>query len=306
MDIKNKEKTFKKTTNVYHIHMNIENNKCLSVKFNGGGWLFPFYFGVGKHLQEHLDVQSNNIRFMGVSAGSVVATMIIYNTNLHNVLEDVLSHYHPMKYNPFLIKTYLLKTLEKYIPEQDVNKVHGRLEIGVSKLDIYQMRWLPKVISTFPDRYTCIEAIRASCHIPIISGILPYYIDGCGYYDGELSYKTECNCIEVGIKPEATTINPGIKLPEVWKYYPVDPYISRLLFKLGYLRSKEFFKTATLRDLADLENIMDVINFSLRTSHITYWRVLRTMLIYLPGLTPLTILVFFTLKKIWKVRKLFS
>lgn len=275
------------------------------VRFNGGGWLFPFYFGVGKHLQEQFDVHSHNVRFMGVSAGSIVSSLIMYNTNFTNVLEDVLAHHNSMKYNPFLIKTYLVKILEKYIPENNIHIINGKLGIGVSKPDIFNLRWIAKVITHFKDRYKCIDAIRASCHIPIISGILPFYLDGCGYYDGELSYKKDCNCIEVGLSSDAT-INPGIKLPRFWKYYPADPYISRLLFNLGYLRSKEFFKKASLRDLADIDNIMEIIKFSLRTSHISYWRVLRTIFIYLPILTPQIFLTLFLLKKVWKLFSYFN
>lgn len=280
-----------------------------TVMFNGAGWLFPFYFGVGKHLQEILDVKSKDIKFSGVSAGAFVATMLCHNADFKDVLEQVLVHYSSMKYNPFLIKIYLFKILNIYIPEK-IDFFNDKLSIGVSRLNLFSTRWISEGITTFKDRLDCIEAIRASCHMPIISGVLPYYIDNKGYYDGEIAqfynrktHDFNTNTIEVGIDLKPFTINPGIHLPEFWKYYPVDPYISRKLYQLGYLRSKEFFSVASKDDLENMASIKDIIEFSLRTSHVSYWRVLYTLILYLPKiifkLSPFVIL-FTLLRRKWK------
>lgn len=282
----------------------------LSIMFSGAGWLFPFYFGVGKHLQEILDVTSKDVRFSGVSAGAFVATMLSHNADFQDVLEDVLKHYSSMKYNPFLIKLYLLKMLHLHVPD-DIESFNGKLSIGVSRLNMFRFKWISEAITIFKDRISCIEAITASCHMPVISGFLPCYINNKGYYDGEIAHhynggtenhhnstnaaKQNAITINVGISVKPFTINPGIRLPEFWKYYPVDPYLSRKIYQLGYLRSREFFQLASKNDLEEINSIKDIIQFSLSTSHVSYWRVLYTLIIYLPRiilkLSPFVVIV---------------
>lgn len=254
------------------------------IKFSGAGWLFPFYFGVAKHLQGKINL--NHVKVGGVSAGSVVAVMLLMGVDFKQILEEIIQDYEDMKYNPFLIKECLQRILRCYIPET-TSIFKGRLVVGVSFFDMWKRLWRSDVIDDFKDKETCIDALKASCHIPIVSGLLPYYVNGFGYYDGELAefslndVKTEK--IEVTIAHRPGTINPGIHLPEIWKYYPLEPFILRQLFRLGFLRSKEYFGDMTVVDEEELAAIKDMVSFFAKGSHITYTnRLWRTVMLLFP------------------------
>lgn len=254
------------------------------IKFSGAGWLFPFYFGVAKHLQGKINL--NHVKVGGVSAGSVVAVMLLMGVDFKQILEEIIHDYEDMKYNPFLIKGCLQRILRCYIPET-TSIFKGRLVVGVSFFDMWKRLWRSDVIDDFKDKETCMDALKASCHIPVVSGLFPYYVNGFGYYDGELAEfslnDVKSDKIEVTIAHRPGTINPGIHLPEIWKYYPLEPFILRQLFRLGFLRSKEYFGEITTIDDEEVTAIKDMLTFFAKGSHITYNnRVWRTILMLFP------------------------
>lgn len=240
--------------------------KNISVQFSGAGWLFPFYFGVGKHLQQRVDFSSPNVKVGGVSAGSVIAVMLLMGVDFERVLKEILLNYSTLKNNPFLIKSCLKQILDKHVIE-DVSRLNKRLTIGVCFWDFIRCLWKADTINTFENRSHCMDAIRASCHIPLVSGLLPYYVKGTGYYDGELNESTMFSgnehhkVIEVGLRIKPGTINPGIHLPEIWKYYPLEPFALKALAQLGYLKSKEYFNDLDVGDFETLENIHSLLEF---------------------------------------------
>ena len=163
----------------------------VAVVFKGAGWLFPFYFGVAQYMKDNYDISSDNFRAGGVSAGSVTALLLLSDANFNSILEDILSEYDTMKYNPFLIKDCLDRILNKYVSGvKPLLNVNRRLIVGVASLQRYWWcrglrDWLKgHVITSFLSVSSYIDALHASCYMPVISGLLPYYVDGHGFYDG--------------------------------------------------------------------------------------------------------------------------
>lgn len=49
------------------------------IAFMGCGWRFPFLFGVAKFMEEN--IETNNLKYIGVSGGAVVA----YSLSLYHI-----------------------------------------------------------------------------------------------------------------------------------------------------------------------------------------------------------------------------
>lgn len=259
-----------------------------TIKFSGAGWLFPFYFGVAQQLRRYIDFsqQHTPVKVGGVSAGSVVAIMLLLGVDFETLLKEILEHYPSMKYNPFLIKPVLQIILSKYVSD-NVKPYNNKLVVGVCYFNWMKLIWKSDTVHKFPDRKTCIDALRASCHIPVISGFLPSYVNGVGYYDGELSefniseMGPSKNKVEIGLTMKPGTINPGIHLPELWKYYPLDPFVLTEIYRLGVLRTKEYYNDLTPMEEQELKKILEIIGFCIRSNIISYSnRVLFTIIPY--------------------------
>jgi predicted patatin/cPLA2 family phospholipase len=145
-----------------------------------------------------------------------------------------------------MIKSSHLHSLKK-------NKIPYKLNIGLSSVGLYGCT--SEIVSSFRDSKHIIEVIRASCHLPIIGGILPYKVDGhCSrYYDGGVSMtfpdienitNEKSFTITVDGRPIVNNIdivpNIGFTIPPIWSYIPRKPHILRLFYKLGYLRAMQF------------------------------------------------------------------
>lgn len=256
------------------------------IKFSGAGWLFPFHFGVAQQLRE-MGInfgQGSKVKVGGVSAGSVVAAMLLLGVDFEVLLQEILNEYPRMKYNPFRIRPTLRDVLANHVTN-DIGAYNGRLVVGVSFFDIFKRVWRSETVHSFVDKGTCIDALKASCHIPFICGLRPCYVNGIGYYDGELADFNASEMgptrhgVEVGICVKPGTINPGIHLPELWKYYPLDPFVLRQLYRLGVLRTKQHFNSISRQELVEISKITDLLLFCARSNVISYMnRVLVTLL----------------------------
>lgn len=220
----------------------------LFINFNGAGWLFPFYFGVAQYLQEILNLESGKIMVGGVSAGSVTAVLLLLEKNFENIYEMIIERYGEVRYNPFKMKECLNDVLMKYIPDDSVllAKCNNKLVVGMSTIDIKKLGWKCHEQTCFRDKKSIIDAVKASCHIPLISGLSPYYVDQQGYFDGGLaglSGKENMVNIYVDIVNGNDKICPEIIMPELWRYYPCDPFIMKTLHKLGYEMAIKFIWT---------------------------------------------------------------
>lgn len=220
----------------------------LFIKFHGAGWMFPFYFGVAKFLREHVDLTREDVRVGGASAGAVTALMLLLDTDFDRVFKKVVRRYDAMRYNPFTIKQTLHDILLEYIPEdpEKLEQMQGKFRVGLSKLDFRKLAWRSKVEAGRASKEKCIDLIKASCHIPLISGVFPYYVDGEGYYDGEITgFEPEpsdavSRLVAVSVRPGADVV-PNVDVPRIWQYYPAAPVVLRAILNLGYQQAHRYF-----------------------------------------------------------------
>jgi hypothetical protein len=222
------------------------NAYMLYIKFHGAGWMFPFYFGVAKYLKENFLIDSDDIKIGGVSAGAVTAIMLLLDVDFDDVFHKIVRRHDEMRNNPFKIKDCLHDILIEYVPENDeqLAKVQNRLLIGLSKMDFAQFVWKSTIVKEYVSKSKCVDIIKASCHIPVINGIQPYYIDGEGYYDGEISGFVDdvdyTNLLDIDIQSGPNKLTPGVSLPKIWSYFPCDAFILKTIMNLGYARAESY------------------------------------------------------------------
>jgi hypothetical protein len=231
----------------------------LYIKFSGAGWMFPFHFGVAKFIQEYIDIHDKEpdtfIKVGGVSAGAVTGLMLLLDVDFDDIFDKIVKRHHEMRYNPFKIRECLHDILMEYIPDNQarLHSVQNRLLIGLSKIDFPNFVWKSHLVSTYVDKDHCMDILKASCHIPIINGIQPYYVDGNGYYDGDISGMIDPTdfskliCVDIqspvslSSQESSQTIHPGILVPMLWRYFPASPFILNSIMQLGYHQAHHYF-----------------------------------------------------------------
>jgi hypothetical protein len=172
---------------------------------------------------------------------------------------------------------------------------------------------------------TCIDIIKASCHIPIISGITPYYINGEGFFDGDLSKMPDDDFfgtkVEVDIRSGDNKICPGLDLPDIWAYYPADPFVLKSLYQLGYMRANQYIyerlntfvpflkKECREHDLPSIIHLHEILVYSMRYTDIcTVRSPLKTLWHIFPKRITMVLFalyILFNWKKQW-IRLFFS
>lgn len=237
--------------------------------FDGGGWMFPFYIGVARCISKYKNIR--NITVGGVSAGSVVSAMILLGINFDSIMDVSIANYADMKYNPFLIKERLAEVLDKETQYINTSLINDRLHIGLSQIfmNVNTFDVSINYVNNFDNKdRKLVDALKASCHIPIICGIKPYIFNGKSYFDGVLHKvynsiqflprkKIAKTNIGIGMNSD---INPGIKIPLLWYMYPVEPEILLKLERLGYLRTKEYFKLLNDQEESEISYIINDLN----------------------------------------------
>ncbi|KAM3727644.1 Patatin-like phospholipase domain-containing protein [Dirofilaria immitis] len=160
----------------------------IALSFSGCGFLGVYHFGVlqgfnrdGKALMKRVK------RCAGASAGSLAAALWTFSPdNAEKGFNDVIkmaTEIHSLRFGAlspnFVLHKSLQKIIDLYIPE-DISNAHDRLYISLTD----QKRNVNRLISRFTSRDYLINALLASCYIPLYSGSSPPLIDGNQYIDG--------------------------------------------------------------------------------------------------------------------------
>lgn len=125
--------------------------------------------GAVKYLQEHCDMKVlEDVPIMGASAGSISATLLLAKTNINDgakLAEKLVSDYdiYDRENGIYGIWGTILRAwLEEMIPDDLSMSTVKNLHISVTP------SWrFPKLLSGFVSKEDLIDAILASCHIPI-------------------------------------------------------------------------------------------------------------------------------------------
>jgi predicted acylesterase/phospholipase RssA len=159
----------------------------ISFSFDSSGWLYVYHLGVAKYLKENFDLQHSDVRFYGCSAGSIVACCLAIGISPEVVFQRAIQCWKLCKFNPFKMFSLVEKSLKEWVPEEAHLSVSERLSISLAKVTPQRKLFTVSRVAKFESREHLISAVRASCHIPIVGGVLPYHVKGTGYcYDGGL------------------------------------------------------------------------------------------------------------------------
>jgi hypothetical protein len=212
-----------------------------NISFGGGGYLYPFYLGVAKYIQEHFDC--TDMKFGGVSAGSVVATCMSMDIPVEGIFEKI-THLHSK--NPFNID-YMLKNTIGLLNKYPIPKPK-RLSICLTQGDSILDEPIPVYIDTFKSRTHLYNTLRASCHVPYFSGLSGYKVDGKKYFDGNVSRRFVNmgeNSIYVSIfnVSNPKCIGSSVKFPFKWCFVSPSERVLKLVYTLGYLEAQQYFSS---------------------------------------------------------------
>ena len=224
------------------------------LSFDGGGWMYPFCFGVAAFVQENM--QLDNFTFAGVSCGACAAAALSLGISLRPYFEDAINVYDYARCNPFQMSTALKDVFIKHAPDDSTpyTQSNRKLHIGVSSGNWMFCRKRPEIISNFINREHTIECIRASAHLPFFAGVRGYAVNDSLYFDGGCTmdfadeYMDTDRVIRVSPWRESGEMMIGSdrKFPPLWSYFPPSKDTLKSIFELGFQKAKLYFNEKLL------------------------------------------------------------
>lgn len=109
-----------------------------SICFSGSGYHYPWQVGVAWYLQEHYDL--SDCCFIGVSAGSVVASLLSTNTSMRvyisKWIKEAYTIFNESPTGSYMICHEILKQISaKYMNEDDYQIATNRCYISITKVN---------------------------------------------------------------------------------------------------------------------------------------------------------------------------
>ncbi|CAK1544746.1 unnamed protein product [Leptosia nina] len=161
----------------------------MNLSFAGCGFLGIYHVGVSVCLKKyapHLLLGS----ISGASFGAVSACCLLCDLPIGEITSDVLRIVGEARagslgpFSPsFNIQNVLLESMERYLPADAHKIVSGKLHISLTR--VYDGKNI--IVSKFATREDLLQALLASCFVPVFSGMLPPKFHGNRYMDGGFS-----------------------------------------------------------------------------------------------------------------------
>ncbi|XP_011555038.3 uncharacterized protein LOC105386219 [Plutella xylostella] len=161
----------------------------MNLSFAGCGFLGIYHVGVAvcfKKYAPHLLLG----KISGASFGALSACCLLCDVPIGEITSDVLRVVREARagslgpFSPsFNVQNVLLEGMEKHLPH-DVHKiVSGKLHVSLTR--VYDGKNV--IVSEFATRQDLMQALLASCFVPVFSGMLPPRFHGIRYMDGGFS-----------------------------------------------------------------------------------------------------------------------
>ncbi|KAG6463719.1 hypothetical protein O3G_MSEX014045 [Manduca sexta] len=161
----------------------------MNLSFAGCGFLGIYHVGVAvcfKKYAPHLLLG----KISGASFGALSACCLLCDLPIGEITTDVLRVVREARagslgpFSPsFNIQNVLLEGMQKYLPLDAHKIVSGKLHISLTR--VYDGKNV--MVSEFPTREDLLQALLASCFVPVFSGLLPPRFHGIRYMDGGFS-----------------------------------------------------------------------------------------------------------------------
>jgi len=223
--------------------------------FDSSGWFYVYHYGVARYLEVHVlpKLSKSQAGFSGSSGGSLVGATLCAGFEVDHVVDHVISCQPDCEWNPWKMLPAAEEYLEKF-KTYDLAKVFsGRLSVLVTR-SLYSFPFFKgEAVSDFKSTDDALGMLRASCHVPLLGGILPYKHRGCYYYDGffwpsffvpwRSLHRKDKVLKSSAIGTLGAQISPSIMLPVWWMCFPPKGDVLRGMYQLGYSDAARFFRT---------------------------------------------------------------
>jgi len=240
---------------------NISGLPRLMVSFDSSGWFYMYHFGVAQYMSDHVLRHGSHsleeVGFSGSSGGSLVAATICSGVDVNKMSAYVVSCRDACKYNPWMMLPSADKAIETYLPPEAHITLSNRVRILLTRVSFMPPFIMAEIPSKFKSREHLKMALRASCHVPGIGGVLPYWFDGAGYFDGMFwsnalavpwrYFHPEDELIKVSAFGTAgSQIYPGSSsnntpMPPWWAIFPPAEEVLEGMMEQGYRDAANYF-----------------------------------------------------------------
>lgn len=168
----------------------------LTFSFDSSGWMYVYHLGAAQYLQQWIlpQLPPERVAFSGSSGGALVACALCTGINIEELARFVISCQPECEFNPWRMLPCADEAIALFLPEDSYLDAQDRLRVLLTRIEL--PGWnnptaiRPEAFCTFRSRAELAQALRASCHIPLLGGLLPYQVrkpDGTSlgaFYDG--------------------------------------------------------------------------------------------------------------------------
>lgn len=225
----------------------------MTFSFDSSCWLFLYHFGVAAWIQDHVNVTMDDFAFSGSSGGALVAAVLACELDAVEAKDMALADFPLCQRNPFMMFKIGEKLLDHYLRDTELHdRCNGRLRVLLTKVS-----WMPpimkaEVATKFRSWREVFCCLRASMHVPMAAGVLPYPVPGRGwYYDGLLwaslfvPWRAVDDTDEV-VKVSAcgfpgAQLGPRVPFPILWLVMPPSADVLQGIFWMGYRDTGDYF-----------------------------------------------------------------
>ncbi len=175
----------------------------LTFSFDSSGWLYAYHLGAAHYIQTQCmpELSEDELAFSGSSGGALVACALCTGISIAELACYVVDQQPECKFNPWRMLPCAEAAVDRFLPERAAEMAEGRLRVLLTRVQIgFKPLLWPEAVSHFGSSNAKLkQVLRASCHIPVLGGLLPFHIppdDGAGaaargdkergarYYDG--------------------------------------------------------------------------------------------------------------------------
>ena len=251
----------------------------LTFSFDSSGWLYVYHLGAAHYIQTQLipHLPEDELSFSGSSGGALVACALCTGISIEELARFIIDRQPECRFNPWRMLPCVESAMEHFLPEDAAPMAEGRLRVLLTRV---QLGWMvpllwPEVISRFGSRAELAQVLRASCHIPVLGGLLPFRIDGdeaepggkggkvkggARYCDGLFwpsvlwswrAFNASDTLLKVsGLGWPTAHVGPPVPMPLQWVVLPPSQRMLWRLFALGYHDTARFWSDTHGRSVA--------------------------------------------------------
>ena len=161
-----------------------------TVSLSASGLMVIYQLGVLAGLSEKFDM--DGVRYVGASAGALAGAAMCTGQNLRDLAGRFIASAPTIAACPRKMATELERNMFDMCPNDAAEACTGRLSIVTSVLDVKYL--FPRLRAcmlpnTYASNTQLLESLRASCHVPLVCGVLPRTVSSVPgwHYDAMLT-----------------------------------------------------------------------------------------------------------------------